>query len=66
MKREICHHWNIHTEISIDSEKSTASFYLVVLTTPILVMIENVQLGQIVNQVESQSDNYECKSTFYD
>ncbi|HFJ5884460.1 TPA: hypothetical protein ACGU41_000780, partial [Enterococcus faecium] len=50
MKREICHHWNIHTEISIDSEKSTASFYLVVLTTPILVMIENVQLGQIVNQ----------------
>ncbi|MBT0736665.1 hypothetical protein ABWR50_09745, partial [Enterococcus faecium] len=35
---------------SIDSEKSTASFYLVVLTTPILVMIENVQLGQIVNQ----------------
>lgn len=50
MKREICHHWNTHTEISIDSEKSTASFYLVVLTTPILVMIENVQLGQIVNQ----------------
>lgn len=50
MKREICHHWNIHTEISIDSEKSTTSFYLVVLTTPILVMIENVQLGQIVNQ----------------
>lgn len=50
MKREICHQWNIHTEISIDSEKSTASFYLVVLTTPILVMIENVQLGQIVNK----------------
>lgn len=47
MKREICHHWNIRTEISIDSEKSTASFYLVVLTTPILVMLENVQLGQI-------------------
>ncbi|RCN83579.1 hypothetical protein B1180_02115, partial [Enterococcus faecium] len=48
-----CHHWNIHTEISIDSEKSTASFYLVVLTTPILVMIENVQLitSRIINKI---------------